>query len=110
MTPYPSNFVKQSLNHQIKKNTNNVYFNSYGQSPSLQPQVVAGTASEGEGDGPSIPNVRLAFITAADQTKFEQLYIQGCSGGKYLTGEGAKEILLKSKLDATTLSQIWFVI
>ncbi|CAG8600471.1 2134_t:CDS:2 [Funneliformis mosseae] len=80
----------------------------YGQSPSLQPQVIAGTTSEGEEEGPSIPNVRLAFITAADQTKFEQLYIQGCAGGKYLTGEGAKEILLKSKLDATTLAQIWF--
>ncbi|CAG8645861.1 13829_t:CDS:2, partial [Funneliformis caledonium] len=80
----------------------------YGQSPSLQPQVIAGTTSEGEEEGPSIPNVRLSFITAADQTKFEQLYIHGCAGGKYLTGEGAKEILLKSKLDATTLAQIWF--
>ncbi|GBC07924.1 hypothetical protein RclHR1_00780004 [Rhizophagus clarus] len=80
---------------------------TYGQPPSSQPQIVAGATSGSEGGGPNIPNVRLSFITASDQTKFEELYAFGCSGGKYLTGEGAKEILVKSKLDGETLAQIW---
>ncbi|GBC18369.1 uncharacterized protein OCT59_006422 [Rhizophagus irregularis] len=80
---------------------------TYGQPPSSQPQIVAGATSGSEGGGPNIPNVRLSFITAPDQTTFEKLYVQGCVGGKYLTGEGAKEILVKSKLSAETLAQIW---
>jgi hypothetical protein len=32
---------------------------SYGQSPSLQPQVVAGATSETEGGGPNIPNGKI---------------------------------------------------
>ncbi|CAG8437670.1 15518_t:CDS:10 [Acaulospora morrowiae] len=80
---------------------------AYGQSP-LQPQVIASnTTSGGEGGGPIIPNGKDKLQTV-DQTKFEQLYIQGVGGGKYLTGEGAREILKHSPLAGDILAKIWF--
>ncbi|KAK6343952.1 actin organization and endocytosis protein [Orbilia brochopaga] len=54
-----------------------------------------------------IPNIRLTFITAADQAKFEQLFKAGVQDGQALSGNNAKEILLRSGLPATTLENIW---
>ncbi|CAG8808099.1 20421_t:CDS:2, partial [Racocetra persica] len=41
------------------------------------------------------------------QVEFEKLYIQGVTGGRYLTGEGARGILLRSKLPSDALAKIW---
>lgn len=54
-----------------------------------------------------IPNIRLQFITAADQAKFEQLFKAGVGEGQAISGNNAKEILLRSGLPATILETIW---
>ena len=54
-----------------------------------------------------IPNVRLSFITAPDQAKFEQLFKSATGGEQALSGEKAKDLLLRSKLDGNALAQIW---
>lgn len=57
--------------------------------------------------GNKIPNIRLSFITAQDQSKFEQLFKSATGGDQALSGEKAKDILLRSKLDGNNLAQIW---
>ena len=70
-----------------------------------------------------IPNIRLSFITATDQAKFEQLFksavgdSQALDGELYnprnevmltaILGEKAKDLLLRSNLPGSALSQIW---
>lgn len=58
-----------------------------------------------------IPNIRLSFITAADQAKFETLFKQAV-GEKETTmsGEKARDLLLRSRLDGDSLSNIWYVL
>ena len=56
-----------------------------------------------------IPNVRLSFITAQDQAKFEQLFKSATGGEQALSGEKAKDLLLRSKLDGNALAQIWTI-
>lgn len=54
-----------------------------------------------------IPNIRLSFITAQDQSKFEQLFKSAVGDGQALSGEKAKDLLLRSKLDGNSLGNIW---
>lgn len=56
-----------------------------------------------------IPNIRLSFITATDQAKFEQLFKSAAGTNQALDGEKAKDLLLRSKLPGTDLSQIWIL-
>jgi len=56
-----------------------------------------------------IPNIRLSFITAQDQAKFEQLFKSAVGDGQALSGDKAKDLLLRSKLPGDALSQIWSV-
>ncbi|ERF71338.1 Actin cytoskeleton-regulatory complex protein pan1 [Endocarpon pusillum Z07020] len=56
-----------------------------------------------------IPNIRLSFITATDQAKFEQLFKSAVGNGQALDGEKAKDLLLRSKLPGNVLSQIWIL-
>jgi actin cytoskeleton-regulatory complex protein PAN1 len=54
--------------------------------------------------------VRLTFITTQDQIKFEQLFRSAVGSEQALEGEKARDILLKSKLNANVLSQIWYAL
>ncbi|KAL0473754.1 hypothetical protein QR685DRAFT_184621 [Neurospora intermedia] len=55
-----------------------------------------------------IPNIRLSFITAHDQARFETLFKSAVGEGQTtMSGEKARDILLRSKLDGDSLSQIW---
>ncbi|KAF2405158.1 hypothetical protein EJ06DRAFT_502142 [Trichodelitschia bisporula] len=54
-----------------------------------------------------IPNIRLSFITAQDQAKFEQLFKSAVGGGSALSGEQARDLLMRSKLPGSDLSHIW---
>lgn len=55
-----------------------------------------------------IPNIRLSFITAADQAKFETLFKSAVGDGSAtMSGEKARDLLLRSKLDGDALSHIW---
>jgi hypothetical protein len=57
--------------------------------------------------GTKIPNIRLSFITAQDQAKFEQLFKSAVGDGHTLSGDKSRDLLLRSKLDGNSLSQIW---
>lgn len=59
------------------------------------------------GSGNPIPNIRLSFITATDQAKFAQLFKSATNGEQALSGEKAKDLLVRSKLDGNSLAQIW---
>ncbi|KJX94560.1 actin cytoskeleton-regulatory complex protein pan1 [Zymoseptoria brevis] len=57
--------------------------------------------------GTKIPNLRLSFITAQDQAKFEQLFKSATGGEQALSGDKARDLLIRSKLDGNSLAQIW---
>ncbi|PYH43440.1 actin cytoskeleton-regulatory complex protein PAN1 [Aspergillus saccharolyticus JOP 1030-1] len=57
--------------------------------------------------GNKIPNIRLSFITAQDQAKFEQLFKSAVGNSHTMSGEKAKELLLRSNLSGSDLSRIW---
>ncbi|KAL3707932.1 actin organization and endocytosis protein [Talaromyces marneffei ATCC 18224] len=57
--------------------------------------------------GPRIPNMRLSFITAEDQAKFEQLFKAAAGDDVILDGDKARDILLRSRLSGQDLSKIW---
>ena len=77
--------------------------NSFRGSPA-QSQPAAPPPTSG---GAKIPNVRLSFITAQDQAKFEQLFKSATSGEQALSGDKAKDLLLRSKLEGNSLAQVW---
>ncbi|KAK4227923.1 actin cytoskeleton-regulatory complex protein PAN1 [Podospora fimiseda] len=55
-----------------------------------------------------IPNIRLSFITAQDQAKFETLFKSAVGDGQTtMSGEKARDLLLRSRLDGDSLSHIW---
>ncbi|KAF2141786.1 uncharacterized protein K452DRAFT_308847 [Aplosporella prunicola CBS 121167] len=57
--------------------------------------------------GANIPKIRLSFITAQDQAKFEQLFKSAVGSDQALSGEKAKDLLMRSKLSGDALAQIW---
>uniref|UniRef100_A0A060SZL0 Actin cytoskeleton-regulatory complex protein PAN1 n=1 Tax=Blastobotrys adeninivorans TaxID=409370 RepID=A0A060SZL0_BLAAD len=72
---------------------------------------MGGAASAGPSSGGSdvkIPNVRLSFITADDQKKFEQLFRSALPPNEQaLSGDKARDILMRSGLNANVLADIW---
>lgn len=70
-----------------------------GSSSSVPPPVPAKTSK--------IPNIRLSFITAQDQAKFEQLFKSAVGSAQALSGDQARDLLLRSKLPGDALSHIW---
>ncbi|KAE8378234.1 hypothetical protein BDV26DRAFT_292459 [Aspergillus bertholletiae] len=57
--------------------------------------------------GNKIPSIRLSFITAQDQAKFEQLFKSAVGDSQTMSGEKAKDLLLRSRLPGSDLSKIW---
>ncbi|KAH6636173.1 actin cytoskeleton-regulatory complex protein PAN1 [Chaetomium tenue] len=56
----------------------------------------------------TVPNIRLSFITAPDQAKFETLFKSAVGDGQTtMSGEKARDLLLRSRLDGDSLSHIW---
>jgi hypothetical protein len=56
-----------------------------------------------------IPSIRLSFITASDQAKFEQLFKSAVGTNQAMSGDQAKELLFRSKLSGEALAHIWSV-
>ncbi|KAF2645682.1 hypothetical protein P280DRAFT_465467 [Massarina eburnea CBS 473.64] len=54
-----------------------------------------------------IPNIRLSFITATDQSKFEQLFKSAVGNAQAMSGDQARDILMRSKLPGDALGHIW---
>lgn len=57
--------------------------------------------------GNKIPSIRLSFITAQDQAKFEQLFKSAVGDDQTMDGDKAKDLLMRSKLPGSELSRIW---
>ncbi|RDL41376.1 Uncharacterized protein BP5553_01355 [Venustampulla echinocandica] len=57
--------------------------------------------------GTKIPSIRLSFITVQDQAKFETLFKSAVGDGITISGDKSRDLLLRSKLDGNSLSQIW---
>jgi hypothetical protein len=74
------------------------------------PAPARGRRTEKPKAGVKIPSVRLSFITATDQSKFEQLFRSAVGDGQTLSGDKSRDLLMRSKLDGNTLSQIWYVL
>ncbi|KAF2854674.1 hypothetical protein T440DRAFT_441910 [Plenodomus tracheiphilus IPT5] len=70
-----------------------------GSASSAPPPVPAKTSK--------IPNIRLSFITAQDQAKFEQLFKSAVGTAQALSGDQARDLLMRSKLPGDALSHIW---
>ena len=58
--------------------------------------------------GARIPKQRLSFITAEDQAKFEQLFKSAVGSGQALSGDQARDLLLRSNLNGNLLGDIWY--
>jgi hypothetical protein len=54
-----------------------------------------------------VPSIRLSFITAQDQAKFEQLFKSAAGNAQALSGDQARDLLMRSKLSGEALSNIW---
>lgn len=91
----------QPMRPQATGLTSNDMANSFRASSSQAPPPVPAKT------GSKIPNIRLSFITAQDQAKFEQLFKSATGGSQALSGDKARDILLRSKLDGNDLAQIW---
>ncbi|OQO07698.1 hypothetical protein B0A48_07395 [Cryoendolithus antarcticus] len=81
--------------------TSNDIANSFRGASASSPAPAASTTSS------HIPNVRLSFITATDQAKFAQLFKSATGNEQALSGDKARDLLLRSKLDGSSLAQIW---
>lgn len=56
-----------------------------------------------------IPNIRLSFITAQDQSKFETLFKSAVGeNSTTMSGDKARDLLMRSRLDGDNLSHIWY--
>lgn len=75
---------------------------SFSSTPASQPSAPQATASNTK-----IPKIRLSFLTATDQAKFEQLFKSAVGDGQALDGEKVKDLLIRSKLPGTDLMKIW---
>ncbi|CCE64721.1 hypothetical protein TPHA_0I02170 [Tetrapisispora phaffii CBS 4417] len=65
-------------------------------------------ANNGINNDLNIPAVRLSFITAQDQAKFETLFrSQVPKGSNTISGEKCRNILTKSGLEPSKLARIW---
>ncbi|KAF2725533.1 hypothetical protein K431DRAFT_342974 [Polychaeton citri CBS 116435] len=83
--------------------TSNDMANSFlGSSAQAQPAAPPPSSKSNK-----IPNIRLSFITATDQAKFEQLFKSATGNEQALSGDQARDLLLRSKLDGNSLAQIW---
>ena len=94
---------------------------------SFQPTGSTQQAAPKSSAGVKIPKIRLSFLTAQDQAKFEQLFKSAVGDSQALdgridelcivmtlelirvTGEKVRDLLIRSKLPGNDLAHIWFV-
>lgn len=73
------------------------------------PSAQAPQSSRRKASTSKIPSIRLSFITASDQAKFEQLFKSAAGNGQALSGDQARDLLLRSKLNGDDLGHIWML-
>lgn len=96
--------VSQATGLPSRTKTSNEMASSFQGSVSAgaPPQVPPKTGSR-------IPSIRLSFITAQDQARFEQLFKSAVGDSQAMDGEKARDILMRSKLPGSDLSKIWIL-
>ncbi|KAL8635593.1 MAG: hypothetical protein Q9228_006930, partial [Teloschistes exilis] len=75
--------------------------------PASSAQVPQQSGHKHSNSSSKIPKIRLSFLTATDQAKFEQLFKSAVGKEQALDGEKVKELLVRSKLPGNDLAQIW---
>ncbi|PGH04746.1 actin cytoskeleton-regulatory complex protein PAN1 [Polytolypa hystricis UAMH7299] len=88
---------------QMTGHTSSQIAQSFQPAPSQSPQPPPLPTQQGS----KIPTMRLSFITAQDQARFEQLFKSAVGDSQTLDGEKARDLLLRSKLPGSDLSNIW---
>lgn len=90
MKPQPTGFTEMAASFHT------------GGAAKAQPRKVEKAATN------KIPNIRLSFITAQDQAKFETLFKSAVGDSSTtMSGDKARDLLMRSRLDGDSLSQIW---
>ncbi|MCJ1395900.1 actin organization and endocytosis protein [Xylographa bjoerkii] len=93
---------QQALLSQRTGQTSSQIAQSFQSSGSAQAPPITATAN-----GVKIPKIRLSFLTAQDQAKFEQLFKSAVGDGQALDGDKVKDLLIRSKLPGSDLMHIW---
>ncbi|MCJ1386613.1 actin organization and endocytosis protein [Xylographa soralifera] len=93
---------QQPLLSQRTGQTSSQIAQSFQSSGSSQSTPITATSS-----GVKIPKIRLSFLTAQDQAKFEQLFKSAVGDGQALDGDKVRDLLIRSKLPGSDLMQIW---
>jgi hypothetical protein len=88
-----------------------LYAQQTGYQQPLQPQATgfySAAQQLDKNDDLKIPNMRLSFISAADQQRFEQLFRSAVTKGSNSIGaDDARDILMRSGLQPQQLAKIW---
>ncbi|KAJ5491487.1 Actin cytoskeleton-regulatory complex protein pan1 [Penicillium diatomitis] len=92
--------VSQPTGLPSRPKTSSEIANSFQADAGQRPQVPPKSGSR-------IPSIRLSFITAQDQAKFEQLFKSAVGDSKTMEGDKARDLLMRSKLPGSDLSKIW---
>ena len=111
--------LQQQANPQRTGQTSSQIAQSFSSTPASQSSAPQATASSSK-----IPKIRLSFLTATDQAKFEQLFKSAVGDGqaldgkplkkrylaetKNIIGEKVKDLLIRSKLPGIDLMRIWY--
>lgn len=110
---YGSNFQASGAGGMASQQT------GFTQQQTIQPQQTGYIQTQPTGFGGAapivtenselkIPSIRLSFISAEDQKKFEHLFRTAVPKGEQsISGDSASGILLRSGLSAVTLAEIW---
>ncbi|KAF1815769.1 hypothetical protein P152DRAFT_511860 [Eremomyces bilateralis CBS 781.70] len=75
----------------------------------LSKQAQTASPAPSAGLKSKIPNIRLSFITSEDQAKFEQLFKSAVGNEQSLSGDQAKDLLMRSNLPGEDLANIWTI-
>ncbi|RMD42166.1 hypothetical protein DV735_g2963, partial [Chaetothyriales sp. CBS 134920] len=99
--PAPSSAVATSAPVTLRpQQTSSQIAQSFASTPSAAEKAPASRSAR-------LPTIRLSFITASDQARFEQLFKSAAGSAQALSGEKARDLLLRSQLPGSALSQIW---
>lgn len=112
MPQIPQQFQSQTQNPPVPAQTAqptgySQMADSFRATPSQPATTARGRRSSKAKAGAKIPSIRLSFITAQDQAKFETLFKSAVGDSQTLSGDKSRDLLLRSKLDGNSLGQIW---
>ncbi|CCH63181.1 hypothetical protein TBLA_0J01860 [Henningerozyma blattae CBS 6284] len=106
--------LQPQLTQKLLPQQTGFYASQFSQQGAIEPLKPTATgfvnsfAKKGVNTDLKIPPIRLTFITAHDQAKFETLFrSQVKQGNNTISGEDCRKILMKSGLKPSQLAKIW---